>query len=191
MIESKQNNILEESSAIQVEEEQTSIEISGEQVRPWIRFWARMIDYNLYTMLLAIIALIVYPPAYKMSDLIFGMITLFTYTFIEAAMLSSWGTTPGKYFFKIRLRNKENRKLSYNEAVYRSWKVVFNGLGLGLPIISLFTLIHAFSALKTNKITSWDKDGEFNVSHQTIGLPRIIIVILIITFIIFIIVSEN
>jgi len=166
-------------------------ELSNEQVRPWIRFWARMIDYNLFTIILAIIVLIVYPPAYEMPDLVFGMITLFIYTFIEAAMLSSWGTTPGKAFFKIRLRNKDDSKLSYNDALYRSWQVVFKGLGLGLPIISLITLINAFFRLKNEKITSWDKEGEYVVSHQTIGLLRVIIPITILIFIIFIVASET
>jgi RDD family len=100
-------------------------------------------------------------------------------------MLSSWGTTPGKALSKIQLRCQNGSKLSYSQALNRSFLVAVKGLGLGLPLISLVTLVNSYNDLTKNGKTSWDRDGNFSVSHQIIGLIRglILISILLLYFV--------
>jgi len=102
-------------------------------------------------------------------------LSIFIWTFIEAALLSTWGTTPGKWILKVSVLNRNNNKPNYQEAFSRAISVWFNGLGMAIPLVSFITLIVAANKLTTKGITSWDKNGGFIVSHKTIGTLRIII----------------
>lgn len=152
---------------------------SGEQIRPWVRYWARAVDFLLFCFLAGIVLTFVYEPALEMPDAVFSIMLLFAYVFIEPAMLSGWGTTPGKALFKVRLRNNDGSKLSYGNALSRAFKVWFRGEGIGIPIVTLFTHICAYNRLTKQNITSWDEDGNFTVNHQVIEAWRIIVAVLI------------
>jgi uncharacterized RDD family membrane protein YckC len=152
---------------------------SGNQIRPWVRYWARMLDFFLFCFLAGIVLAFVDAPALDMPDALFGIVLLFAYVFVEPAMLAGWGTTPGKALLKVRLRNSDGNKLSYAQALSRAFKVCFRGEGLGIPIIALFTHIHAYNRLTKQGVTSWDEDEDFKVSHQTIGAWRTIVAVVI------------
>ena len=94
-------------------------------------------------------------------------------------MLAGWGTTPGKALLKIRLRNSDGSKLSYTDALSRSFDVFFKGVGIGIPIVQLITLIFAYNRLTKKGITSWDEGGNFKVSHQAIEAWRSIVAVFI------------
>ena len=155
-------------------------EISGPQIRPWVRYWARMMDMILFGLLIGFVLYIVYPPAIKIkiNDTLLGLILLFVYLFVEPIMLTSWGTTPGKALLKVRLRKSTGHKPTYSEALSRSFSVWLMGSGLGIPLVSLITLITAYNKLTKNRITTWDEKGDFNVSHRTIGVIRVIVTVL-------------
>lgn len=103
-----------------------------------------------------------------------GWLALAIYPFVEALLLSWWGTTPGKALLRVRVRKNDGRKLSYAEALSRSYSVWTRGLGLGIPLVSLFTLIGSEGKLRTSGRTSWDGAGGYVVGHQQIGALRII-----------------
>ena len=155
-----------------------SPEISGPQICPWVRYLARMMDILLFGLLSGLVLGIVYPPALGINDTLLGIILLFIYVFVEPIMLTSWGTTPGKAFLRVRLRKSTGDKPTFAEALSRSFSVWLRGFGLGIPLVSLITLITAYNKLTKNGITTWDKEGDFNVSHRTVGAIRVIIVIL-------------
>jgi len=46
------------------------------------------------------------------------------------------------------------------------------GLGLGIPIITLFTHIQAYNRLTRRGVTWWDEEGGFQVTHRRIGPVR-------------------
>lgn len=154
-------------------------EPSGEQVRPWVRYWARMLDFFLFSFLGGLVLAFVYEPALEMPDILFGILLLFAYALVEPAMLAGWGTTPGKALLRIRLRNSDGSKLSYADGLSRAFKVLIRGQGIGLPLVALFTQIYAYKRLTKQRITSWDEEGDFDVSHQVIGTGRIILTLLI------------
>lgn len=152
--------------------------LDASQVHPWVRFWARMFDFAFATLVIAVIVAIIIPSSRDMPELLLGMVVLFVWVFIEATLLSTWGTTPGKWLLRITLRDSAGRILTNSDALYRSFLVWWRGLGIGFPIASLITLIVAYRNLSKNGITTWDRDGNLVVSHKRIGTPRVIWTIL-------------
>jgi len=109
------------------------------------------------------------------SQVVLGMIVLFGWVFAESALLSFFGTTPGKSLFKTRLALGESQSIPYSMALSRSFKVWWRGFGAGFPFINLLTLTHAETDLTANSITSWDREGGFIVTHEKIGIPRLVV----------------
>lgn len=147
-------------------------------VRPWVRYWARMFDIYLYSLFFGLAIGIIAPDVLEMPGIILGLLVMLSWVLQESMLLSSWGTTPGKWLFKTHLRDASGNKLKLPQAAGRSLAVWIKGLGLGIPIVTLFTLLSAKSELTNQGITSWDKDGSFVVTHKTIGAIRIIIAII-------------
>ena len=146
------------------------------QVRPWVRYWARMFDIYVAAIVVGITVGIATPHALDQpgSDQLFGVAVIFVWIFIESLLLSTMGTTPGKWLFKTRLVAPSSGKPSYSAAISRSFKVWWRGLGIGFPIASLITLIVAHGNLTKNGITTWDRDDGFTVVNDRIGPVRII-----------------
>jgi uncharacterized RDD family membrane protein YckC len=147
---------------------------SGQQIRPWVRFLARTTDIMLSGVFAGIVLLFIFPAALEMSDNLVGMILIFIFVFIEPWMLSTWGSTPGKALFNVRLRKNDGTRPNYVEALSRAFNVWVRGEGLGIPLVNLFTQINAYNTLTKQGITSWDRDGGFTVAHKDIGSGRII-----------------
>jgi len=178
------------------EKSPTIDKFSGEQVRPWVRYWARMFDMLLFSLIIGVLfALILIITGIDLSyilefpDFLFGIFIMFLNLFFEPLLLSTWGTTLGKFLLKVKVRNRDGSKLSYKDGFIRTATLWFRGLGLSIPFVSLVTLAVAHGRLVDNHETSWDRDGDFVVSHQRIGLLRVFVVmlpmVLILYFIIF------
>ncbi len=147
--------------------------------RPWVRFFARNIDNYLFAFFLGLLWGFFLPSYVPKSDIGFGIIAIFLWMFVEPVFLSSWGTTFGKWLLGVKVRNNEDKNLIFSLALKRSFLVCFKGLGIGIPIVSLFTLVSAYSDLKKKGITTWDKDCHLTVIHQKPGVVRTAIAILI------------
>jgi len=152
---------------------------SAQRVRPWVRYWARMFDVVLFSLpagfLIGLVIGLVFPNAFNEpgSEHIGGIVILFSWAFVEAGLLSTFGTTPGKALFKVRLTCTSSSGFTYSSALNRSIKVWWRGLGTGFPIVSLVTLIVAYNKLTRNLRTSWDADGGYIVQHERIGPARV------------------
>lgn len=163
------------------------------QVRPWVRYWARMLDIYSFTLLAGFVLGLIFP-ALNMLEIAFGMslYSIFIWIFVESSLLSTWGTTPGKWLFKTSLRTNAGEKLSFSNALSRSFSVWWRGLGIGFPIASLITLLVAHRKLTIEGVTTWDRKGGFVVSHKKIGAIRVVIVtIFFISFILLIALGET
>jgi uncharacterized RDD family membrane protein YckC len=152
---------------------------SGPQARPWVRYWARLIDNMLFVFLFGLVLSFVCPSVLEMNDILFGIMSTFVYVFVEPCMLSSWGTTPGKALLNFQLRKQDGAKPGYADALSRAFNVWIRGLGLAIPIISLVTHLRAYDILKKQGVTSWDKDGGFRITHKLVGAARVLAVIAI------------
>jgi len=141
-------------------------------VRPWVRYWARYLDVSIFSFVFGVFAAIFGWAILEMTDIVLVLLILFLWIFVESILLSTWGITPGKWLLRITIKDKHRKKLTFSNALNRSFMVWFKGLGLGIPIISLFTLIFSYNRLTNRGITSWDEDGYFVVSHKKIGVAR-------------------
>ncbi|AFQ44363.1 RDD family protein [Desulfosporosinus meridiei] len=147
--------------------------------RPWIRFWARLIDVILFMLIISTTIVIINPSALNHSAVLFWFL-LFIWSFFEAVLLSTWGTTPGKWLLRIIIRDLNGEKLTFVNALKRSLIIWASGLGSGIVIILFITLIYQYNIISRNGTTSWDKSGKYTVTYTKIGLLRFLVAILII-----------
>ena len=164
------------------------------QIRPWSRFWARMIDYNC----LGIVYGILFKRYYMYVPLIFFpfftiILIPLLWVPIESILLWTIGTTPGKCLLKIKLYSRRRRYdsnyLTFQQAFRRSICVWFFGMGCGIPILQIITLIIAKIKLNHTGTTTWDKNCHLIVRHSRIGVLRIFIIILFFIIVFFILIS--
>ena len=99
---------------------------------PWQRFWARWLDVSLAAGAAAIfLALVFHTGAAVGSSRVIGgvsrMIGWVLVLAIEPLLLSTWGTTPGKWLMGLELRDHAGKKLSYREGFWRTWGVLWKG----------------------------------------------------------------
>ncbi len=142
----------------------------------WALFFARYTDRQFFRFILAfLINLFTHSKIHFLNPIDF-VITLFIWLFVEAALLASWGTTPGKWLFGIKVRDQKGNLLLFNKALQRSFLVWLKGMALGLPIIKLITNVIAYGKLMKLGKTTWDESCQTNILHQKLGLLRITLI---------------
>ncbi len=143
-------------------------------VNPWLRCIARFFDYGLFFLLLLGARKFFHgqEPFGKYEHFI--PFEFFVWIPFEALLLCTWGTTPGKFLLKTKLKRVgRNPKLDFVRALHRSFSVWFRGLGMGIPVLNFFCLLIAYNKLKMFKMTSWDVDERIEVTHYPIAPWRI------------------
>lgn len=159
------------------------IEHTVSQIRPWVRYFARIIDILIFSFLVGFSLAFIAPSVLDIPEIVLTMGILFVWVFQESVLLANCGTTPGKWLFKIKVRDSRGRKLKFSDALNRSFSVWLKGMGAGIPLISLITLLTSRSKLKNDGVTAWDEEGGYVVRHGKIGALRsIVIVILLLGF---------
>lgn len=149
-------------------------------VNPWIRCIARFFDYSLFCILLLFTRKLLqgHLPLGGTFDRFFPF-EFFVWIPIEAALLSTWGTTPGKFFLKTKLKAGKRRNLPYFTALKRSFNVWLRGLGMGIIGLNFFCLAVAYHKLKMFKITSWDREDHIQVTHYPIAIWRLYVAVFV------------
>jgi len=171
---------------------------SGPQIRPWVRFFARLIDIWLAQLLLLGIGfafLIPYAILDSRASLAVGnallninpvldliltfMLSLLLLALIEPYFLSNYGYTPGKWLLQTRVVNPDGTNLTLTQGRNRSFSVYSRGFLFGIPLLFLITLLIESSKLEKEGKTTWDSKGGFVVMHNEIGIPRTIAAIIL------------
>lgn len=160
--------------------------------RPWVRFWARLLDITLYSAILTYflptfanfnffwqshVAIEWQALAHQLAA--WGLINLAFYIAIESILLSTIGTTLGKWMLRVSVKNNQGKKLSFVDALKRTFLVYFRGFAFFIPFISFITLIYAYAALSSSGSTSWDKECHITVTHQRIGFFRLLLTLIL------------
>lgn len=142
--------------------------------RPWVRYWARFIDTTIAIFGLAFVSGFLSPGAFADDEsgwtLVFS--ALFVWIFVEAVMLSSWGTTPGKALLKVSVTRNGQDPPGFGTSLARSFRVWFFGLGIGFPVVTAITMLVAYNKLKKRGRTTWDRKLGLIVTHKEIGPLR-------------------
>jgi hypothetical protein len=141
--------------------------------RPWVRYWARSIDEFWFIAVMAFVAPSVLREASsKVPGYFFGLLALFAWVFVEPVLLSTFGTTPGKWLLRTKIVPVDGGAFTYSRALNRAFSVWLRGLGIGIPIVSLVTMSRAHARLLRTGTTSWDREGGFEIVHERIGRAR-------------------
>lgn len=143
--------------------------VSNER-HPVRRYIARDIDLLLLGALVHVLVIMVLRIR-PYNDVFAFFITVLSYAIVlpaEALMLHIWGSTPGKWLMGIHLEDPNGGKLSITAAFTRVWHVVFAGLGMYLPVYSLWRLWKSYTAVSEGKGTYWDDEAEMHYADLTV-----------------------
>lgn len=148
--------------------------------RPWYRFWARVIDYTLYFSMFNILFLSLDMKRYFITELLVQEIIMwYLYSIIlliiyEATWLSTTATTPGKALFAIKVLTEDGSKLSFWQALERSFIVLSVGFSFFVffPIMPMLTMWSAYKRIQRTGKALWDNKGNFKITHNYIGKLR-------------------
>lgn len=136
---------------------------------PWRRYFARMLDTTVGGAVIwfavgAVLAAVNQNAAKAFIDyvnlpdsrIVNICLTFFFAAFPNALFIGLTGQSLGKFIFGVKVTRQSGGYIGFKVAFWREMLVWFRGLGLGIPIVSLFTLVHAFKTLKAERNTSWD-----------------------------------
>ncbi|HVI57915.1 MAG TPA: RDD family protein [Luteimonas sp.] len=149
---------------------------------PWRRYFGRMLDIVLFgaPVWMAIGFVVGYlSPA--LHDRLFGaggivgnlvvstVLTCMVTAPVLALLVGLSGTSPGKWIFGTRITGPDGRPIGFRDALARECNVLVSGLALGIPFISLFTLVASKSRLSGDGVTGWDERKPWLVTHREAG----------------------
>lgn len=129
--------------------------LSANQRRPWVRFFARVFDFYLISVgIAATLYLIVHQysgaPALAWKYYITYMLAIYTlFVILDAFMLATFGTTPGKALLRIRVMDGTGQKLRFWKALKRTLGLYFIGFGIAISA-PIFLLLMVY-VLKVQK----------------------------------------
>jgi uncharacterized RDD family membrane protein YckC len=151
--------------------------------RPFVRFFAKAIDFSIYYALIDLISYLFKPVIlfliytlsfYDTSSVIIMPYLLgsFLLFFFEAFVTYYFGNSLGRYFFNFKLVSQNGNALSFPQHVKRSFYLYV--AGFGFIIFSLVTNIYWFIQLIEKNTTFWDKSADTKVIHYKINILKII-----------------
>ncbi len=127
---------------------------------PWRRFLARWLDLELCRLALEVLLYLVlnlYPLKnfwFEVLDYLFSVGALLL---VEPILLSRWGTTPGKFLLRLRVTNLTGGKLTLSQARERTKGVFFRGVGLFLPVYSLYRNYRSYRSCGEGEPLDWEE----------------------------------
>lgn len=149
------------------------------------RLLARIVDVVLY---MGLVYSAIYVQQLPYNEVMLPSSPLFWLGFIvaEAALLSFFGTTPGKSFFGIRLvafREGQTEPLGLLRSFGRTLMVFVGGMGMMCSFLPMVMCGFSWWMLKKHGITYWDaRMGTFPAQCRPTGLPRRLLAVILIFF---------
>jgi len=153
--------------------------------RPWNRLGARLFDYAIWGIVLALL-LSELQGAHVVPDRVgfwlghpLGAPIAITASWIavETLLMASLGTTPGKWLFGCYLQFSISDPYARREvraqlarALKRAFRVWWQGVGCGLPLVSPVLIAVAYERVLQNQETDWDFAQDCLVTHAPAGM---------------------
>lgn len=137
---------------------------------PWRRYFARMLDWAVYSMLWSCFLIFVFHV--NMANQGFGLklaefiATLILTIVLEPLQLSLFGTTLGKWILGLRVLHNDDRKLSFSEGYDRTKVLLFYGLGCYIPILSLFFLWKSYKSCTHGESLEWEYESRIVLKDE-------------------------
>ena len=128
---------------------------------PWRRYWARMLDYNLCV--LCVRWLLHLFPVWDYGTLPLNLLAMLL---LEPLALHLFATTPGKVIFGIRVTDPEGHRLSYGKGLERTWTVLWEGMALRIPVVSLYFEYKSYQDLEDEETLPWEWNSELTYADD-------------------------
>ena len=153
--------------------------------RPWQRLAARIFDYAIWGLVLALLlselrGMGVVPVEFAFwvgHPLLAPVFITGSWVPIEALLITSIGTTPGKWLFGVFLQfsisdayARRDTRAQLDRALRRSFRVWWEGVGCGFPLLAPVLIAVGYEKLAQNQETDWDFAQDVLVTHGPPGV---------------------
>lgn len=153
--------------------------------RPWSRLAARLFDYAIWGLVLALLiseirALDLIPEdiVYWLAHpLLAPVLITATWVPIEALLIASLQTTPGKWLFGCYLQfsisnayARRDPRAQLDRALMRGFRVWWQGVGCGFPLLAPVLIAVSYERLMQQQETDWDSAQDCLVTHGAPGV---------------------
>jgi hypothetical protein len=152
---------------------------------PWARLGARLFDYAIWGLVLALLASELrgaghLPEAiarWVAHPLLAPMLITGSWIPIEALLIASLQTTPGKWLFgcyiQFSISNayaSREMRAQLDRALRRAFRLWWQGVGCGFPLLVPILIAIAYERMVQNQETDWDSAEDCLVTHGPAGL---------------------
>lgn len=150
-------------------------EVISRECHPWRRYFARMTDYSIVSALVVLLVVVIFRvrPFSTNAVRVLNIFSYFISIPVLAIMQHFFGTTPGKWAMGIRVEDINGGKLDFITAFQREFTVFCVGLGLNIPIISLWRLYKSYRNDTEGEGNLWNEQTEIVFSDWT-ALKKVI-----------------
>ena len=139
--------------------------------RPWQRLGARLFDYAIWGLVLALLLSELKGAGVLPENLVYWFghpllaptIITGTWVPIEALLIASLATTPGKWLFGVYLQfsisdayARRDSRTQFERGLKRAFRVWWEGLGCGFPLLAPFLIAVAYEKVTVHQETDWD-----------------------------------
>jgi len=155
---------------------------------PWRRYVARMIDTTIYAaggfyVTGLILTTTDISLAYSFFEMLGGLTGRLISGFLGciyailggALVIGITSGSFGKWLMGVRVVDASHRPIGVARALSRELLVWVKGLGLGIPFVTLVTLVMAYRRLDGDAITSWDDKLGLVVLHRPRGAVQTVL----------------
>jgi len=155
------------------------------EARPWQRLAARLFDYAIWGLVLALLlselrglGLVPETLSYWLGHpLLAPVLITGTWVPIEALLIASLGTSPGKWLFGVYLQfsisdayARRDTRAQLQRALERSFRVWWEGVACGFPLLAPVLIAVAYEKIAQNQETDWDFAQDVLVTHGPPGI---------------------
>jgi DnaJ domain/RDD family/Tetratricopeptide repeat len=153
--------------------------------RPWNRLAARLFDYSIWGLVLALLLSALHSAGMVSDNTAFWvghplfapiLITL-SWVPIEALLIAALQLTPGKWLFGIYLQfsisdayAKRDVRTQLRRALRRSFRVWWEGIACGFPLLTPILVAVAYEKTAQHGETDWDFAEDCLVTHSPPGV---------------------
>ena len=147
---------------------------------PFRRFAARILDTTLMTLIGGAILRLGFRVNVGISlkmvaycEIIFWLFEMM----IEPLLLTTFGTTPGKFIMGIRIRDmKTKNKLDIKQAYIRALKLAWQGFGFMIPIYTVFKRAMSFLRCRMDDTMPWDNGIDVELVDESPARIALVII---------------
>lgn len=150
---------------------------------PWRRFFAREIDLTLNSLLWSAFLTLVIGVNISEDFLVDALLSFLLVSttgslfitnvivlLVEPLFLTFTGTTPGKFCFGLQVAAVDGKRLTYREALRRTWDVLRKGYGFFIPIYWIIRMYKSYKACKNDETLYWEEDSVLSLNKGRLPL---------------------